>query len=210
MADTRSDLSPAELEFVELYITRDIHRMPRYKMVKAAFGENFTDGSASTIAWKLLRDPRIRSVIDSHLQETVRESVASLDEIREYLTTVIRGYESEFNGLADWSFEPDENGEAYRFCAVVDDANDIPDPLRPFVDCVASRTDGRWEIKIRQDDLTRERLKAAEVLAKLQGGFTERVELSGGVVVAEAGITPDMSAEEASRRYRALLTGGGK
>lgn len=199
------ELSAAELKFVELYVTRHVHGLPRYKIAQEAFNPSYTNASAATVAWQTLRDPRIVQAVSERLSEVQRSSIASLDELREYFTSIVRGYGAHFELLADWRLEPSESGEHYEYVAIVADPEDIPAEIRQHVEKLTPHVDGGWLIQLRQDDMTKERIKAAELLAKLQGGFTERVELSGGVVVADAGITPDMSATEASARYRELL-----
>ena len=97
-----------------------------------------TEGSAYAASNKLLKNVKVQARLKELADEIASEKIASIREIKEYLTSVMRG-ESESSVLA-----------------------------RDVV--------GADEVIMKHPD-EKERLKAAETLAKMQGGFDNKLSL---------------------------------
>lgn len=202
------DLSAQEVEFVKLYAARHVNRMPRYKIYNAAFNVEKNINCASTYAWRLLKEDRIRAAVAELTGEVFSDAVAGIEEIKEHLTSVMRGAASVMGDCVSWRISPVEDKDGhYEHIATVDDPDDIPHDLRQLVERYELLSDGAYRVVFYPDALMREKLKAVEILAKMQGGFVERVELSGrdgGAIV-----TREMTQEEATELYRKNLNAVG-
>lgn len=105
-------------------------------MVKAGYSENY----AKSDGCKILDNPRVKAYIDDRMAGFEREAIASQEEVLSYLTSVLRGEQTEQVMVS--------GGE------VIDVAVGAKD-----------------------------RIKAAELLGKRYGAWTERVDLVGNVGV---------------------------
>lgn len=63
--------------------------------VKAGYAEN----SASVTGSKMLRKPKVRKYIDSVMEKRSKNTIATADEVLEYLTKVMNGEEKDAFGL---------------------------------------------------------------------------------------------------------------
>lgn len=63
--------------------------------IKAGYAEN----SASVTGSKMLRKPKVRQYIDAVMNERSKNTIATADEVLEYLTRVVRGEEKDAFGL---------------------------------------------------------------------------------------------------------------
>lgn len=128
-----SKLTPKQKRFADEYIiSGNIYQ----SLVKAGYSENY----AKSDGCKILDNPSVKAYIDDRMADFEREAIASQEEVLSYLTSVMRGEQTEqvmVNG-----------GE------VVDVAVGAKD-----------------------------RIKAAELLGKRYGAWTERVDLVGSVGV---------------------------
>lgn len=200
-------LSASELKFVQMYAQRDLMNppMPRYKCYMEAFPGSCTTGSASTLAWKLLKQQRIQDAIAELTGEVVKNTIASLEEIRENLTSVMRGAAGVLGDAVSWEMVPTEDDSDYEMVAVTDDPYSIPGEYQSLVHRYRLMDDGRYRVVFHPDALVREKLTAAATLAKMQGGFVERVELSGRVDGVQ--ISAEMTPEQATQVYRDMIKG---
>ena len=105
-------------------------------MVKAGYSENY----AKADGCKILDNPRVKAYIDDRMADFEREAIASQEEVLSYLTSVMRGEQTEQVMVT--------GGEV--------------------IDVVVGAKD---------------RIKAAELLGKRYGAWTERVDLVGSVGV---------------------------
>lgn len=128
-----SKLTVKQKRFADEYIiSGNIYQ----SLVKAGYSENY----AKSDGCKILDNPSVKAYIDDRMADFEREAIASQEEVLSYLTSVMRGEQTEqvmVNG-----------GE------VVDVAVGAKD-----------------------------RIKAAELLGKRYGAWTERVDLVGSVGV---------------------------
>lgn len=63
--------------------------------IKAGYAEN----SASVTGSKMLRKPKVRQYIDTVMNERSKNTIATADEVLEYLTKVMNGEEKDVFGL---------------------------------------------------------------------------------------------------------------
>lgn len=112
--------------------------------IRAGYSEKFANTNAS----KLLHNTTIKVYIDEQLEQLHNKSIATIEEIMTYLTSVMRGEQTE---------------QTLRL---------IGDGIQTIADIEVS---------------TKERLKAAELLGKRYGMFTDKVNLNAAVPVIISG-----------------------
>ena len=107
--------------------------------IKAGYSKSYARGNAH----KLIANVSMKSYIDARLSEIASKKIAQQEEVLQYLTSIMRGEETEqtLRGLGE--------GEQ-----MIDD------------------------IEVSAKD----RIKAAELLGKRYGMWTEKIDVSGGVV----------------------------
>lgn len=206
MRDTLPDLTTGELEFVRLLSQRDVLNIPIYKCYLKAFPDSCNSKSASVLAARLVKEPRIRTALTEMSGEVLKSSIASLEEIRENLTSVMRGAAGVLGDAVSWEMQPTDDDSDYEMVAVTDDPYSIPGEYQSLVHRYRLMDDGRYRVVFHPDALVREKLTAAATLAKMQGGFVERVELSGRVDGVQ--ISAEMTPEQATDIYRTMVKGG--
>lgn len=116
--------------------------------IKAGYSERYARGNAHKIRYS----PAIASYIEERLEELASERIASVTEIMEYLTKVMRG-------------------QSFGETVVVEGVGD---------GCSTARV-----IVKRPDE--REQLKAAELLGKRYGMFTDKLSVDGAVPIVFVG-----------------------
>lgn len=128
-----SKLTPKQKRFAdEFIISGNIYQ----SMVKAGYSENY----AKSDGCKILDNPRVKAYIDDRMADFEREAIASQEEVLSYLTSVMRGEQTE---------------------QVMVNGGEVID------------------VSVGAKD----RIKAAELLGKRYGAWTERVDLVGSVGV---------------------------
>lgn len=91
MADA-STLTEKERIFADEYIKTT---NATQSAIKAGYAEN----SASVTGSKMLRKPKVRQYIDAVMNERSKNTIATADEVLEYLTKVMNGEEKDAFGL---------------------------------------------------------------------------------------------------------------
>lgn len=91
MADA-STLTEKEHIFADEYIKTT---NATQSAIKAGYAEN----SASVTGSKMLRKPKVRQYIDAVMNERSKNTIATADEVLEYLTKVMNGEEKDAFGL---------------------------------------------------------------------------------------------------------------
>ena len=91
MADA-STLTEKERIFADEYIKTT---NATQSAIKAGYAEN----SASVTGSKMLRKPKVRQYIDEVMNERSKNTIATADEVLEYLTKVMNGEEKDAFGL---------------------------------------------------------------------------------------------------------------
>lgn len=119
---------------------------------QAAIRAGYSAKTAYSIGEENLRKPEIRAYIDQRLAEIQSKKIASAEEVMQYLTSVLRGEESEEVVVVEGC------GEGYSNATTMDKA-------------VGAR----------------ERIKAAELLAKRYGLLTDKIGVEGVVPIVISG-----------------------
>lgn len=78
--------------FCDEYII-DLNASRAYKVV---YGDNCTENSLTTKASQLLKKPNIQEYIQEQLKKISSEKIATADEVMQYLTSVMRGEQTEY------------------------------------------------------------------------------------------------------------------
>lgn len=115
---------------------------------QAAIRAGYSPATARQIGQRLLTNVDIKSWIDKKLQDMQDSTIASAEEVMQYLTSVVRGQST---------------SSVLSLCG-----------------------DGCQEVIEKAPD-ERERLKAAELLGKRYGIFTDKMSLEGAVPVIISG-----------------------
>lgn len=203
-----SVLSAQEQKFVELWAMKDLTGMPRYKCYMEAFEcHHVAMRTAATYAWRLLREERVIEALRALQCETAKKHIASNEDIKSELSAILSGYGSLFVDVTSQETRPGEDGE-YRVAYIVEDPDAIPTELLRFIKKFRPEPDGRYELEFNViSEAAKDRLRAAELLGKMQGGFVERVEHSGVVASVTANLpASDAPVEDWTKMYRAMLT----
>ena len=66
---------------------------------QSAIIAGYSEKTASVTASKMLRKPKVRQYIDAIMDERSKDTIATADEVLEYLTRVVRGEEKDAFGL---------------------------------------------------------------------------------------------------------------
>lgn len=123
-----------------------------------------TEGALYSGANRLLKNVKVQERLKELANEIASDKIASIKEIQEYLTSVMRREHKEFVVVTlseeRTKYEPDENG-IMRKCTV---KKEVPQIV---------------EIPARLADAN----KAAETLAKMQGGFDNKLQVEMTVPV---------------------------
>lgn len=119
---------------------------------KAAIRAGYSEKTAYSIGEENLRKPEIRANIDKRLQEMQSKTIASAEEVLQYLTSVLRGEESEEVVVVEGC------GDGYSEARTIDKQVGAKD-----------------------------KLKAAELLAKRYGILTDKIGIQGQVPVVISG-----------------------
>ena len=136
-----SKLTPKQSAFVREYLT-DLNA------TQAAIRAGYSPKTANRIASENLSKPDIKKYIDEQLEKMQSDSVATAEEVMQYLTSVVRGQST---------------SSVLSLCG-----------------------DGCQEVIEKAPD-EKERLKAAELLGKRYGIFTDKMSLEGAVPVIISG-----------------------
>lgn len=66
---------------------------------QSAIKAGYSEKTASVTGSKMLRKPKVRQYIDAVMNERSKDTIATADEVLEYLTRVVRGEEKDAFGL---------------------------------------------------------------------------------------------------------------
>ncbi|MGI4260765.1 terminase small subunit [Klebsiella pneumoniae] len=194
LAELASALTAEQLEFANLYLTKSSHGMTDVECYQAAF-PGCTKGTATVNSSRLVRhNPKVRAYLDAHNIERLADNIASLDELKVSLTEMVR---ADITELARWETVYGEDGGAVPV-PCIRKFEDVPPELRRLIKSITYTKMGP---KIEYYDKQR----AMDMLIKMQGGYTERVELSGRVDGVQ--ISAEMTPEQATDIYRTMVKG---
>lgn len=138
-------LTPKQRRFVQEYLIC-------LNATEAAKRAGYSEKVASVIGFENLKKPKIKQLIDETLESIATEKVASITEILEFLTSVMRGECTE----------------------------QIPLLIGEGIQKLANKDIG-----------AKERLKAAELIGKRYGLFSDKVNLEGTLPVMIVDAVPE-------------------
>jgi len=218
--ELREQLSGRMLSFAEFYLENfDSYcrgELTLAQLYMNAIRDDIEKHSAETTAWRHL-DPKSRCgrYIALRLKQLSEKSeknkIATVAEIREYLTKAVRGYDQLVSDLVKTKTYPvidKETGEVKGQATglFVDNIDDIPPNLLQYFKSfreVPGAEGFLVDLKMNQAD--KDRNKCAEMLLKTEGAFIDRTEVTGrngapiGIAVAE------VSSDELQKICRGLL-----
>ncbi len=114
----------------------------------AAYPNIKNKNTAAAAASRLMNNPEVKAYINDRLKQLESERVADIQEVLEYLTSVLRG-------------------ESESEVVVVENIGDYVSEAR----------------NVKKKPEEKERLRAAELLGKRYGAFTEKVDINGQVFI---------------------------
>lgn len=125
-----------------------------------------TEGAVYSAANRLLKNVKVQKRLQELAEELASDKIASIREIQEYLTSVMRRELKEFTVVTCMEkkvfYAPDENGTMRK--------NEVQKETPRIVEIPAKLSDAN---------------KAAETLAKMQGGFDNKLNIEIAVPVFE-------------------------
>ncbi len=186
----RKALNPAQLLFADLYISDYANVQNGTVLVSDLYCEAFPDckstKSQRTNAWRLLRSvgptsEYIEAVLATSGKNTTKGQIADLDELKEYMTKNMRGINELFEDILCSRMYPVESkdGVIYTSGLFVDDLDEIPQHLVKYITGAKLISGHGWLVKTNSSQADKDRNKCAEMLTKMQGGFIDKVEMSG-------------------------------
>lgn len=157
---SNATLTDKQEKFTEEYLT-DLNATRAYK---AAYPNCKSDETAAAAGARLLRNVKVKEYIEQKLTEIASERIADTKEVMEYLTAVMRREHKEYVVVTlkeeDTKYVPDENGTMRK--------QTVKTEVPKVVEIPAKLSDAN---------------KAAELLGKRYGLFTDKVKVEGSVGV---------------------------
>lgn len=192
-----AELNASQLEFACRWLQRHVTGESEAACYLAAFPNASDYKGASVNACKLRALPEVQEFIAAMREDGILKStVATLEEIQEQLTEVIR---ADITDIIPWETVTDpETGAAYPVPRIKN-LSDLPAHHRRLIKSITWTKQGP---KIEMHDAA----KAQDMLIRMQGGYKDRVELSGGVVSASVELDASDPLKAASD-YAALMRG---
>ena len=141
-------LTPKQKRFVDEYLI-DLNATRAYK---TAYPNVKKDEVAASASVRLLRNVKVQEYLQQRMNQLENIKIATITEILEYLTTVLRG-------------------EMKEECVVVENIGDYQSEARIIMKQVTPK----------------DRNKAAELLGKRYGMFTDKLNLEGAIPVVISG-----------------------
>lgn len=141
---------------------------------------------------------------NSKQKRAEKRSIMSIEQLKEFNTRVIEGYDMLFDEILEqrvYTIYDKKSGErtGYETAYFVDDPNDIPKVLLKYVKSM-DIIDGEPGVRVTIAEAAayKDRLKAADMLSKLQGGYVDRKEVAltgagGGPIKIEGEIKVEVT-----------------
>lgn len=192
-----AQLNASQLEFACRWLQRHVTGDSEAACYLAAFPNASDYKGASVNACKLRALPEVQEFFAAMREDGILKStVATLEEIQEQLTEVIR---ADITDIIPWETAEDpETGATYPV-PKIKNLSELPAHHRRLIKSITWTKQGP---KIEMHDAA----KAQDMLIRMQGGYKDRVELSGSVVNA----TVELDSSDplkAAQDYAALMRG---
>lgn len=190
-----AQLNASQLEFACRWLQRHVTGESEAACYLAAFPNASDYKGASVNACKLRALPEVQEFFAAMREDGVLKStVATLEEIQEQLTAIAR---ADITEIIPWENVVDEETGAVYPLPKIKNLSELPVEQRRMIKSITWTKQGP---KIEMHDAA----KAQDMLIRMQGGYKDRVELSGGVVNATVELdTSDPL--KASQDYAALI-----
>lgn len=208
-------LNEAERVFAERYVSLPYSRRCTLECFDYAWPNSTAmESSRKVYARKTYNKPEVQAYIRYLQRERTKRTVANVDEIRESLTQISRDLDDYLADLPvslvpvfrETSGEREMIGQVPRY--VIADPSLFPTNLYRYVKDFSFSPDlGVYVVNLRESEMTKDRLKAMEMLGKSQGMFQDRIEVTGGMNNRNVNIGTDLSANEAAELYKSALNG---
>lgn len=191
-----AELNPYQLEFARRWLERHLSGDSEAACYLAAY-PNATDyKGASVNAGRILKLPKVQEFVEA-MQETgtLRSTVATLEEIQEQLTAIAR---ADITEIVPWENVVDDDGSVYPL-PKIKNLSELPVEHRRMIKSITWTKQGP---KIELHDAA----KAQDMLIRMQGGYKDKLELSGGIVAASVELDAS-DPLKAAQDYSALIRG---
>lgn len=199
------ELSPYELKFADLYLSRTETGYSNAKCVLQAYPGHQDEKAAATTAWRLLHTPRVLNYLGAmgaNALETIGESFDSCVEYWRIRSTPAKELLMPYCEMIEYVPEDERKSACVRLW--VKRMRDIPNRYQSYVEGYLPWEGGFLVIENEIYD-AKQRNVARQQLDKLTGNAIERVELSGAVANLTATLPENASADDISQLYTKLL-----
>lgn len=190
-------LNPYQLEFARRWLERHLSGDSEAACYLAAYPNASDYKGASVNAGRILKLPKVQEFIEA-MQETgtLRSTVATLEEIQEQLTAIAR---ADITEIVPWENVVDEETGAVYPLPKIKNLSELPVEQRRMIKSITWTKQGP---KIELHDAA----KAQDMLIRMQGGYKDKLELSGGIVAASVELDAS-DPLKAAQDYSALIRG---
>lgn len=192
-----AELNPSQLEFVSRWLQRHVTGDSESACYLAAYPNTSDYRGASVSATRLLALPKVQEFISAMRETgTLRSTVATLQEIQEQLTAIAR---ADITEIVPWENVVDEDTGAVYPLPKIKNLSELPAEHRRMIKSITWTKQGP---KIELHDAA----KAQDMLIRMQGGYKDKLELSGGIVAASVELDAS-DPLKAAQDYSALIRG---
>ncbi len=192
-----------ELAFANLYLNKAVTGYTNVQCYSLSHSKCRNLTVAHRLAARMLHTFAVEKYIEAMRDQSVSDTIMSLDELKEDLTIQVKGYDFLFDGVVTWEDTPEGR------LAFVDTLGAVPEALRKYVNGYTYHVDSEgYELHLREyPGRESDRNKARELLAKMQGGLIEKRDLTvrGGMIAEE--IKESTTDEEAAKIYKRVMRG---
>lgn len=201
------ELSPYELKFADLYLSRTDTGYSNARCVLEAYPGHQDEKAAATTAWRLLHTDRVLNYLGAMGANAMESVGESFDSSVEYWRTRSLPAKELLQPYCELiEYVNDDNRKASGVRLWVKSMRDIPDRYQSYVEGYLP-WEGGWLV-IEQDLYdAKARNTARQQLDKLVGNAIERIELSGVLGQVAAQLPESATAEDVAVLYTKMLTG---
>lgn len=129
---------------------------------KAVYKNCKKDAVAAAAASRMLRNVKVQKYIDEELEKIQSAKVATVQEVMEYLTSVLRGQSTSEVIVVEGE------GDGYSTAKVIDKHPDENNKLKAAE--LLGRRYGMWKEKIELEGIEQEKSKLDNLIAQIGGG----------------------------------------
>ena len=199
-----NQLRDDEVAFANLHINKPVTGYTDVQCYQLTHARCKSAVSAHHMAARMLNTFAVEKYIESMRDQSLSDTIMSIDELKEDLTIQVKGYDFLFKGIVTWEDTPEGR------IAFVDKLSDVPESLRQYVNGYKYHEESEgYELFLREyPGRESDRNKARELLAKMQGGLIEKRDLTVRGAILTEKIKDDTTAEEAAKIYKRFMREG--